>query len=242
MKLRHATTLSLLSFVIISFQNCSSPVPTSDEDFSSSTTAEDDNAYDSSTFSGGGSSTIPIDNSSSNNNSSSTFNPSTIPSTINVPSSNTPTSTSTIAVPAEARVSIYRVYNSQNGDHLFTRNQGEATILDQTPEWTLEGIAFVLLANPGNNRQPVYRCYNPVAGEHYVSHDANCEAQGMIPEGVLGYVSLTLADTSSAPLYRCISVQFPVRHLASTNGTECTGNGFRIEAQYGFVMPPNAAQ
>lgn len=60
---------------------------------------------------------------------------------------------------------VYRVYNPNSGEHVYTESNYEATSLAKIG-WRKEGIAF----NSGGNT-PVYRLYNPKAGvgAHFVT-------------------------------------------------------------------------
>jgi V8-like Glu-specific endopeptidase len=65
-------------------------------------------------------------------------------------------------VPALKATALYRVYNPNNGEHLYTRNLNEVISLTKVG-WNYEGV---------NSQQPatgnaVYRLYNPNSGEHF---------------------------------------------------------------------------
>ncbi|WP_205470303.1 trypsin-like peptidase domain-containing protein [Lactococcus lactis] len=65
-------------------------------------------------------------------------------------------------VPALKATALYRVYNPNNGEHLYTKNLNEVISLTKVG-WNYEGI---------NSQQPatgnaVYRLYNPNSGEHF---------------------------------------------------------------------------
>ncbi|MDR2977372.1 MAG: CHAP domain-containing protein [Streptococcaceae bacterium] len=67
------------------------------------------------------------------------------------------------SIPAVAGA-VYRLYNSQNGDHFFTANHYEAESL-RTAGLQYEGVGFF----SANNGTPIFRCYNPKSGEHLYS-------------------------------------------------------------------------
>ncbi len=65
-------------------------------------------------------------------------------------------------VPALKATALYRVYNPNNGEHLYTKNLNEVISLTKIG-WNYEGV---------NSQQPatgnaVYRLYNPNSGEHF---------------------------------------------------------------------------
>ncbi|WP_259748588.1 trypsin-like peptidase domain-containing protein [Lactococcus lactis] len=65
-------------------------------------------------------------------------------------------------VPALKATALYRVYNPNNGEHLYTKNLNEVISLTKVG-WNYEGV---------NSQQPatgnaVYRLYNPNSGEHF---------------------------------------------------------------------------
>ena len=96
-------------------------------------------------------------------------------------------------------VDVYRLYNPNTGEHLYTVNTNEATFLSSIG-WRYEGIGWKAPAS-GN---AVIRLYNPNAkgGEHhYTSNDSEIKmlvAHGWKKEGVAFYS----ASNSSYPVYR----------------------------------------
>lgn len=65
-------------------------------------------------------------------------------------------------VPALKSTALYRLYNPNNGEHLYTKNLNEVISLTKSG-WNYEGV---------NSQQPatgnaVYRLYNPNSGEHF---------------------------------------------------------------------------
>ncbi|MHC9001408.1 hypothetical protein [Enterococcus bulliens] len=61
---------------------------------------------------------------------------------------------------------IYRVYNPNNGGHLYTANQAEAMHVVSLG-WNDENIAW----DAPMEGQPIYRLYNPNSGEHFYTVD-----------------------------------------------------------------------
>ena len=95
-------------------------------------------------------------------------------------------------------VTMYRLYNPNSGEHLYTNNSGEKDILTSIG-WTYEGIAWTA---PASSNTPVYRLYNPNSGEHHYTKDAGEKGilvgLGWNDEGIGWYSD----DSQSTPLYR----------------------------------------
>ena len=64
---------------------------------------------------------------------------------------------------------IYRLYNPDNGEHLYTTDENERDTLYATYGWGYEGVAWYS-ANEGT---PVYRLYNNVLCNHLYTTDLN---------------------------------------------------------------------
>lgn len=101
------------------------------------------------------------------------------------------------AEPDVASQSLYRVYNPNSGEHLYTAKQEEAKKLISLG-WKDEKIAWYI-PSIGN---PVYRLYNPNSGEHfYTLQLAEYEAvakSGWQKEGIAFYSDVS----QSTPIYR----------------------------------------
>lgn len=63
---------------------------------------------------------------------------------------------------------VYRVYNPNSGEHLYTESAYEVNSLVHQNGWKSEGVAFYSDLNSG---KPVYRLYNPNAklGAHFLT-------------------------------------------------------------------------
>ncbi|WP_159722478.1 hypothetical protein [Enterococcus sp. CSURQ0835] len=57
---------------------------------------------------------------------------------------------------------MYRLYNPNSGEHFYTANTNEKTVLIEN-RWDYEGIGWVA----PTTGDPVYRLYNPNAGDHH---------------------------------------------------------------------------
>lgn len=100
--------------------------------------------------------------------------------------------------PEADRVPLYRVYNRNNGEHLYTKSQAEAQGLISVG-WTNEGIGWYGGESQGH---AVYRLYNAASGEHFYTLDEgeynSVAAAGWNKEGIAFYS----ADDTGIPIYR----------------------------------------
>lgn len=73
------------------------------------------------------------------------------------------------AVSAADSTKIYRLYNSVNGEHLYTTSAEEVKQLTTSHGWKDEGIGW----NAPNNGDAVYRLYNAGLANHLYTTDTN---------------------------------------------------------------------
>ncbi|MBF0778589.1 hypothetical protein [Streptococcus cuniculi] len=74
-------------------------------------------------------------------------------------------------VKAEAETTVYRLYNRQNGEHLYTTDKNEKDVLFTSHGWGYEGEAWYA---PDNGQGvPVYRLYNAGLQNHLYTTDRN---------------------------------------------------------------------
>ena len=94
--------------------------------------------------------------------------------------------------------SMYRLYNTNSGEHFYTSSAGERDMLVSVG-WTYEGIGWIA---PSTSDTPVYRLYNEIGGEHhYTSSEAERDfllSVGWNDEGIGWYSD----DAHTVPLYR----------------------------------------
>lgn len=133
---------------------------------------------------------------------------------------------------------VWRVYNPQSGDHLFTINADEANSLVSSSGWVMEGTPFSVFINNGSNLAPMVRCYIPSENDHFISGQESCENASVTQEGIMGYMPLAPTGDAIAPLYRCVNTSSPLRHLAVLDAGECSQAGYRVEGVVGYVVPP----
>ncbi|WP_288339221.1 trypsin-like peptidase domain-containing protein [uncultured Allobaculum sp.] len=74
---------------------------------------------------------------------------------------------------------VYRVYNPNSGEHLYTKSANETAFLSRVG-WTYEGVAW--RNAEGENLTEVYRLYNPNVGDHHYTVDQN-EARFLVSVG-----------------------------------------------------------
>ena len=96
---------------------------------------------------------------------------------------------------------MYRLYNSNSGEHFYTANAGEKNHLTNIG-WIYEGIGWIA---PKTSDYPVYRLYNGNGGEHhYTMNKAEKDMlvrAGWKYEGI-GWYSADPKDSNSIPLLR----------------------------------------
>ncbi|WP_317301256.1 hypothetical protein [Allobaculum stercoricanis] len=95
---------------------------------------------------------------------------------------------------------VYRAYNPNNGEHLYTVDEKEYKHVASVG-WDAEGVAF--MAEEEKNGQALYRVYNPNSGLHHYTLDEKEKntlvSFGWHDEKVAWYTS---KKTQSAPVFR----------------------------------------
>ncbi|WP_276886053.1 hypothetical protein [Allobaculum stercoricanis] len=95
---------------------------------------------------------------------------------------------------------VYRAYNPNNGEHLYTVDEKEYKHVASVG-WTAEGVAF--MAEEEKNGQALYRVYNPNSGLHHYTLDEKEKntlvSLGWHDEKVAWYSS---KKPQSAPVFR----------------------------------------
>lgn len=115
------------------------------------------------------------------------------------------------------RVSMYRVYNKNSGEHFYTANSGERNHLVKLG-WHDEGIGWVA---PKKSDKPVYRLYNKNGGEHHytlsLKEKKHLVSVGWKDEGIGWYSD----EAKGMPVYRQYNPHaFSNNHNYSTNEKE----------------------
>ena len=108
-------------------------------------------------------------------------------------------------------VTVYRAYNTQTNDHLFTADENEYKTTIANPVWNDEGRAW---SAPKSSSTPIYRAYNTSSGEHLFTADANEYNQlpsGWNKEGTLLYSD----DAMGKPVYRLFCAEWDLHHYTT---------------------------
>lgn len=86
-----------------------------------------------------------------------------------------------------SRLTMYRLYNPNSGEHFYTSSSSERDF-DVRAGWIYEGVGWYA---PSTSSTPVYRLYNPYAGDHHYTTDASerdmLRRAGWLYEGVGWY-------------------------------------------------------
>lgn len=113
---------------------------------------------------------------------------------------------------------IYRLYNNNNKEHLYTSDANEKNQLPKiSKDWKYEGIAWYAPTSSGTQ---VYRVYNPKSGEHLYTKDANeikvlSSKYGWKKEGTAFY------SGGNTPVYRLYNAAAGVgSHFVTTSLNE----------------------
>lgn len=100
--------------------------------------------------------------------------------------------------PQQSRMSMYRLYNPNSGEHFYTARAAERDHLVSVG-WKAEGVGWIA---PSESTTPVYRVYNPNAGDHHYTTSAGERdyliSAGWKAEGIGWYSD----DVQSVPIYR----------------------------------------
>lgn len=122
---------------------------------------------------------------------------------------------------------VYRVYNPNSGEHLYTGSSDEVQDL-VAKGWHNEGTAWSFLQAGRQPVVPICRFYNPNSGEHFYANWDSNEISSLLnsgwnEEGVVGYAptvsefSQKVSDTTTITVF-----SDPVYRLCNPN---CTGAG-----------------
>jgi hypothetical protein len=140
--------------------------------------------------------------------------------------------------PGADAVPVYRVYNSGNGDHLYTVSSSEASALIGAG-WLDEGILGYAYDVDGADLSPVYRLYNGV--DHlYTMDDGEVTfalANGYSSEGI-GFYAFDFDGGALADVYRVY--RGGVDHLYTMSESEkdgLVGGGDVDEGILGYMFP-----
>lgn len=121
-------------------------------------------------------------------------------------------------VPALKATALYRVYNPNNGEHLYTKNLNEVISLTKIG-WNYEGV---------NSQQPatgnaVYRLYNPNSGEHFYT-TSSFERDSLVKAGwryeQIAFYSDTAKHTPNYRLFNPNAKGKQISHFYTSSSAE----------------------
>jgi GH25 family lysozyme M1 (1,4-beta-N-acetylmuramidase) len=70
-------------------------------------------------------------------------------------------------------IKVFRLYNPDSGEHLYTTDSNEVQSLIKNNWGTFEGTKWESPASQISGSTPIYRVFNPVSGEHLFTGDEN---------------------------------------------------------------------
>ena len=136
-------------------------------------------------------------------------------------------------------VALYRLFNSENDDHLYTTDCNEKENLLRDGSYVFEGISGYVSTRQTRRTLPLYRMLLS-SGEHFYTTDKKevnelIRDQGNTSEGVVGYVA-DEQSRNTLPFYRLINGE---RHLYTTDEREknnlMRNAGSRLEETEGYL-------
>lgn len=136
---------------------------------------------------------------------------------------------------ADSSIPMYRMYNHNTGEHLYTRSTGERDNLKRVG-WNYEGVAW----NAPTSGKPVYRLYNRYNGEHFYTIDAGERDKilrtGWTYEGVAFY---SYTGSNGTPVTRLFSRRANWHHYTIDNNEKniISHQGWKIEGIGWYAMP-----
>ena len=100
----------------------------------------------------------------------------------------------------QGAVAMTRLYNPTSGEHLYTADAHEVSVLTSQYNWKNEGIGWYA---PRMSNTPVYRLYNNASGEHFYTTNKNekntlVKQHNWTDEGIAWYSD----DNKATPVYR----------------------------------------
>lgn len=141
-----------------------------------------------------------------------------------------------------ANVQLYRLYNPNSGEHLYTSDTNERDTLRRLG-WVYEGEAWV---SPSTSQTVTYRLYNPNSGDHHFTTDKHeydvLGSIGWKQEGLAWYG----AASDGIALFRLFNpnVSVGTHHFTSSvlERLRMVSDGWRYEgiAWYGVDLGPVA--
>ena len=130
-------------------------------------------------------------------------------------------------------VKVYRMYNPVNGEHLYTTDAYEVSVIYKTQGWGKEGIAWYT----ADSGIPVYRLYNPKLGNHlYTSDKYEISVITKTRGWVLDFNGAPVMYASGdVPIYRLFNPGLQGQHHLTTDYNE-----YRVIPQWGWQQEGTA--
>ncbi|GBG96453.1 adhesive domain-containing protein [Lactococcus termiticola] len=139
-------------------------------------------------------------------------------------------------------VTVYRLYNQRNMEHLLSTSLNEYNSLPKiSSDWKQEGKAFT---EPASSSTGIHRVYNPKSGEHIYSKDSNeiktLVSMGWNDEGVTFYS----AAKTAKPVFRLFNPAAGIgAHLVTADSNErdvlSTQRGWKYEGINFYALSTN---
>ena len=142
--------------------------------------------------------------------------------TITVTTTNGKTATGIVTVvpkrEGNKEIPVYRMFNPVNGEHLYTTDAYEVSVIYRTQGWGKEGIGWYTT----NSGTPVYRLFNPQLGNHLYTSDRN--EMNIITENY-GWVfdfnkKPVMYSNGEVPIYRLFNPGLEGQHHLTTDYNE----------------------
>jgi subtilisin family serine protease len=142
-----------------------------------------------------------------------------------------------IAMPDRVLDSIYRWFNSKNGDHFYTRDPAGEIAPDTG--YMYEGSPFRLFPAGTPDTTTFFRWVHPTRGDHFYTTDPSGEfapSSGYTPQGNIGFIATKKISSRTVELFRW-------RHSTTGNhfyttdpsGGFAPSSGYSYEGEAGFV-------
>ena len=124
-------------------------------------------------------------------------------------------------------IPVYRMYNPNSGEHLYTTDAHEVEIIFREQGWGKEGIAWYT----GETGTPVFRLYNPKLGNHLYTSDRHeisviTKTQGWVLDFDGAPVMYANGDI---PVYRLFNPGLQGQHHLTTDRNE-----YRVIPKWGW--------
>ena len=142
--------------------------------------------------------------------------------TITATTINGKTTTGTVTVVKknneQQTIPVYRMFNPVNGEHLYTTDAYEVSVIYTNQGWGKEGIGWY----SSNSGVPVYRLFHPKQGNHLYTSDRNeiniiTETQGWLFDFNKQPV---MYAAGTIPIYRLYNPQLQGQHHLTTDLNE----------------------